>query len=319
MKTKTLAFYGCLSLLIAGCGSDTVTNGQGGGAASSSASSSSGSNGSTSSSGSGGSGAAGGAGGAATTGSGGAGGMSGAGGGSSGCGFCDFVCCGQNCTNTGNDINNCGGCGVKCSGPNPFCDNGKCGTPPCNGMLCGANGLCCGASCCKPGELCCDVPGPVGNMLGCFTPNSSGTCPTGCTSCVCTSPDTPIATPAGERPIAELAEGDLVYSVDHGAIVAVPLRKVQRVPAKDHIVMHIELEGGRVLEISPRHPTADGRAFAELAAGGSLDGSSIIDARPVAYRYDATYDILPDSDTATYFAAGALIGSTMARSSAAVP
>jgi len=37
----------------------------------------------------------------------------------------------------------------------------------------------------------------------------------------CASPDTPIATPDGERPIAELREGDLVYSVDGGAIVPV--------------------------------------------------------------------------------------------------
>jgi hypothetical protein len=150
-------------------------------------------------------------------------------------------------------------------------------------------------------------------MIGCFAPNAQGTCPTGCSSCRCASPDTPIATPDGERPIASLAEGDLVYSVDHGAIVAVPIRAAQRVRAENHVVTRVELEGGRVLEISPRHPTADGRSFADLAAGGSLDGARIVDARPVTYRFDFTYDILPDSDTGTYFAAGALIGSTMDR------
>jgi hypothetical protein len=45
---------------------------------------------------------------------------------------------------------------------------------------------------------------------------------------VCASPDTPIATPLGERPIAELRPGDVVYSVDHDAIVAVPLTRVRR-------------------------------------------------------------------------------------------
>jgi hypothetical protein len=149
-------------------------------------------------------------------------------------------------------------------------------------------------------------------MLGCFLPNEQGTCPTGCTSCQCTSPETPIATPAGDRPIASLAEGDLVYSVHQGAIVAVPIRSVQRVPAKDHVVMRVELEGGAVLEISPGHPTADGRTFAELQAGGTLGGMAIVDVRPQRYRHDATYDILPDSETGTYFAAGALVGSTLA-------
>lgn len=194
---------------------------------------------------------------------------------------------------------------------------GKCGTPPCNGQLCGANQLCCGANCCNAGELCCDVPGPIGNMIGCFAPNAGGTCPAGCNSCRCASPDTPIATPSGERPIASLSAGDLVYSVDHGAIVAVPIREAQRIPAKDHIVMRVELAGGRVLEISPRHPTADGRSFADLAAGGELDGEAVVSARLVPYRYDFTYDILPASDTGTYFAAGARIGSTMDREAAA--
>jgi hypothetical protein len=48
---------------------------------------------------------------------------------------------------------------------------------------------------------------------------------------ICAAPDTPIATPQGERSIAELRVGDLVYSVDNDAIVAVPIARVGSTPS----------------------------------------------------------------------------------------
>jgi hypothetical protein len=130
---------------------------------------------------------------------------------------------------------------------------------------------------------------------------------------VCAAPDTPIATPSGERPIATLRVGDLVYSVNDGAIQAVPVVLVGHTPVRAHRVVRVELEGGRVLEISPGHPTADGRTFGDLVTGSLLDEQhEVVSARLVPYAYDATYDILPDSSTGTYFAAGALVGSTLA-------
>jgi hypothetical protein len=143
---------------------------------------------------------------------------------------------------------------------------------------------------------------------------SPGICTTvdfGCCACPCSSPDTPIATPTGERPIAELRAGDLVYSVDGQAIVTVPLRKVGQQRAISHSVQRVELEDGTVLEISARHPTADGRTFADLAAGGELDGKRIVRVSREPYQHSFTYDILPDSPTGAYFAGGALIGSTL--------
>ena len=59
------------------------------------------------------------------------------------------------------------------------------------------------------------------------------------------------------------------------------------------------------------HPTADGRSFADLRAGAKLDGVTITSATSIPYAADFTYDILPTSDTGTYFAAGLLIGSTL--------
>jgi hypothetical protein len=142
-------------------------------------------------------------------------------------------------------------------------------------------------------------------------PTALGTCPLGCAACVCASPDTPIATPQGERPIADLAVGDLVYSVEHDAVVAVPILRVNRAPVHDHHVMRVRLATGAILEISPRHPTAEGSKFADLHAGGTLDGKTIVSAELVPYTHPFTYDILPASETHTYYAGGALIGTTL--------
>jgi hypothetical protein len=128
---------------------------------------------------------------------------------------------------------------------------------------------------------------------------------------VCASPDTPIATPDGERPIVELAVGDLVYSVENDAVVAVPIARVNRAPVRDHHVVRVQLATGAVLEISPRHPTADGRTFGDLRAGDQLDQKVIVSVELVRYDHPFTYDIRPASETHTYFAGGALIGTTL--------
>lgn len=130
--------------------------------------------------------------------------------------------------------------------------------------------------------------------------------------CVCASPDTPIATPAGNKPIASLKVGDLVYSVDHGRMTIVPIVRTNRSPVSGHSVVRVVLEGGTMLEISALHPTADGRTFGALESGGQLDGVRIVSATMIPYSHDATYDILPDSDTGAYFAGGMLVGSTLA-------
>lgn len=45
---------------------------------------------------------------------------------------------------------------------------------------------------------------------------------------------------------------------------------------------------------------------------GRLDLHEIISAEVVPYQHAFTYDVLPGSSTGTYFAAGALMGSTLA-------
>jgi hypothetical protein len=127
----------------------------------------------------------------------------------------------------------------------------------------------------------------------------------------CASPDTPIATPTGNRAIAELRPGDLVYSEHEGTLLAVPLLRVVRQPVTGHHVLHVVTAGGAVLDISAPHPTADGRTFGELQAGDRLDGDLIVVREVVPYPYAFTYDILPASSTGTYLANGLMIGSTL--------
>jgi len=157
------------------------------------------------------------------------------------------------------------------------------------------------------GELCCEV---LDNFIwiGC---TAMPVCPAPCPQCDCAAPDTPIATPDGQVPIEALNVGDLVYSMHGGVIRPVPLRTVNRRPVVDHYVVQLTLANGTVLHISGDHPTAAGRSFSELEAGESLDGVEITAIATVPYEHSHTFDILPDSDTGTYFAGGVLIGSTL--------
>jgi hypothetical protein len=153
-------------------------------------------------------------------------------------------------------------------------------------------------------QSCIVADGPVGN----------GVCRGGgglCFLCECASPDTPIATPKGYVAISELRAGDLVYSVDRAAIRAVPIAMTHRNPVKDHEVVEVRLESGATLAVSASHPIAGGRTFGDLSVGAPLGDSRIASVRRIPYAYSFTHDILPDSDTGTYFAAGVRLGSTL--------
>jgi hypothetical protein len=113
-------------------------------------------------------------------------------------------CCAGHCANLQNDPLNCGTCGKKCD-PGTYCGGGQCVTPPCQ-ATCGGAAQCCGTTCCATGEICCDTQGPVATGPACTAP-VNGTCPMGCAPlCKCAAPDTPIATPDGNKPIASLPQ-----------------------------------------------------------------------------------------------------------------
>ena len=174
---------------------------------------------------------------------------------------------------------------------------------------CGAGQVCCALGRCGPvvqDEGVCEAADPAtGQCEPCECASRPGGCP------VCNSPDTPILTPSGEVPIAELREGDLVLSMHGGEVVAVPVLATRQHRVFDHAVVRIELDEGGRIEVSGSHPTADGRRLDSLVPGDALGERTVVAIELVPYEHDRTYDILPASDSGTYFASGALLGSTL--------
>jgi len=103
-----------------------------------------------------------------------------------------------------------------------------------------------------------------------------------------------------------------VYSVEGAAIVAVPIVRVGSTRVSHHQVLRIALDDGATLEVSAGHPLATGKPLSSLTEGSHIDEQHrVISIEQIPYVYDRTYDILPRSSTGTYFAAGALLGSTL--------
>jgi hypothetical protein len=130
---------------------------------------------------------------------------------------------------------------------------------------------------------------------------------------ICLALGTRIATPTGEFAVQDLRVGDIVWTLDTtGARVSAPLIAVGNTPVPaTHIVVRVALDDGRLVFVSPGHPTADGRHIGDLAARDTLDGALIASVDRVAYAGGATYDILPAGTTGAYWANGVLLGSTL--------
>jgi hypothetical protein len=128
---------------------------------------------------------------------------------------------------------------------------------------------------------------------------------------VCAAAWSPVATPNGARRIADLRVGDLVYTVDHGERVAAPIARVNRRAVSRHALVRVTLASGVVVEMSGGHPTAEGRRFDALSVGQRLGAAEIMSLETVPYDEPFTYDILPASDTGTYFVGDAQVGSTL--------
>jgi hypothetical protein len=136
----------------------------------------------------------------------------------------------------------------------------------------------------------------------------------GLTACpICLARGTLIATPNGDVPIELLRAGDLVWTLDEAGLrVAQPLVRVGSTPVPPtHEVVHLVLDDGREVWASAGHPTADVRAVGTLALGDKLDGARVAGIERVTYSGGATFDILPDSPSGTYWANGILLGSTL--------
>jgi hypothetical protein len=161
---------------------------------------------------------------------------------------------------------------------------------------------------CSDGNQCVPATGPTGSGQ---CRSDDGTC----VACRCAAPDTAIATPSGERAIADLEPGELVYSVDGAGIRAVKILRVNRTTVSNHRVLRVRFDNGRAIDMTAEHPLADGLPLSSLRPGSDVFGANVVSVTDIPYEHDATYDILPDSTSGAYFASGVLIGSTLARPS----
>jgi len=80
----------------------------------------------------------------------------------------------------------------------------------------------------------------------------------------------------------------------------------------DHRVVHLVLADGRELRASPGHPLADGRPLGAVVPGETIDGATVVIAELVPYGLGETFDLLPSGPSATYWADGVLLRSTIA-------
>jgi hypothetical protein len=130
---------------------------------------------------------------------------------------------------------------------------------------------------------------------------------------ICLALGTRIATPSGEIAVQDLRIGDIVWTSDaDGARVSVALIAVGNAPVPaTHVIVRVALDDGRLVYVSPGHPTGEGRHIGDLAAGDTLGGTRIASVERVTYAGGATYDILPAGTTGVYWANGVLLGSTL--------
>ncbi|MBI3274319.1 MAG: hypothetical protein HYZ69_04205 [Candidatus Colwellbacteria bacterium] len=132
---------------------------------------------------------------------------------------------------------------------------------------------------------------------------------------ICLAGDTLIDTIFGRVPVKYLWKGAPVWTSDKaGHRVAGIILETSKTPVPpEHQMVHLVLDDGRELFVSPGHPTVDGRTVGELSPGDFYDGASVIGAERVSYSQGATYDILPSGETGFYWANGVLLGSTLSR------
>jgi hypothetical protein len=135
--------------------------------------------------------------------------------------------------------------------------------------------------------------------------------PGGCP--ICLEAATRIATPTGDRLVANISAGDLVWTVDaSGHMIAAPVqRTVRRLTPGPHLMLQLVLADGRTLIAAGVHPDVHGHDLSELRVGLAYDGSSVASTAWVVSTSIATYDILPSGLTGAYWANGILVGSTL--------
>ena len=130
---------------------------------------------------------------------------------------------------------------------------------------------------------------------------------------ICLSGATLIDTPSGPVAVKDIRVGAPVWTVNkdenHTVGIVAKTSKVSVPPT--HKMVHLILDDGRALFVSPGHPTVDGRTVGDIVVGDMYDGARIASSELVSYGDGYTYDILPSGETGFYFANGILLDSTI--------
>ena len=133
----------------------------------------------------------------------------------------------------------------------------------------------------------------------------------------CFHPDTPVATPLGERPIGSLEVGDAVVTwSEAGGFRIREVGEVHRAPARERLL--VLTASGAELEVTPHHPffdPVDGgwREAGQLVAGDvvyrlgeGLDEDVVVDVSPLVGGGEVVH-LTVDGPEATFFADGVLV------------
>src|SRR3989344_1128650 len=130
---------------------------------------------------------------------------------------------------------------------------------------------------------------------------------------ICLAQDTLIDTPSGAVAVQDMKKGMVVWTRNAAGdrVEAIVLETSKTPVPATHQMIHIILEDGRELFVSPGHPIVDGRTIGNLVADDLYDGARVVSAERVAYLEEATYDILPSGETGFYWANGVLLASTL--------
>ena len=134
------------------------------------------------------------------------------------------------------------------------------------------------------------------------------------TSCpICLARGTLIDTPSGPVAVDQLKVGDVIWTRDAaGHRFAAAVARVGSVPVpSSHQIVHLVLDDGRSVDVSPGHPLTDGGYAGELRAGDHYDGATVVSATLADYDGGRTFDVLPDGPTGFYWANGILLASTL--------
>jgi hypothetical protein len=138
--------------------------------------------------------------------------------------------------------------------------------------------------------------------------------PAGPPNCpICLARGTLIDTPGGPVPVESLHAGMSVWTLEaSGTRIEGVIEEVGSTPVPPtHQVVHLVLNGGRQVWVSPGHPLPDGRLVGQLRPGDEVDGGVVVSAELVPYLGGATFDLLPSGSTGDYWANGIRLASTL--------